>query len=56
MKQQGDKVQFESRYYEVDAIAQVLDQWLKEHPEANSANRQAAKDLYSILEKMYIGW
>ena len=56
MKLVGDSIQFESRYKEVDSIYVVLGQWIKEHPDADRDQMEAAERLQHLLDVLYMEW
>ena len=47
-------IEFESRYQDIEPLMDILDQWMKEHPD--DEKKEVAEKLYGILKVMYIGW
>lgn len=51
MKKNMDKIQFESQY-EIDEVADALDMFLREHP--NARGKETVKKLSDLLDVMYV--
>ena len=48
------RIEIESRYQDIEPLMEILDQWMKDHP--NDEKKEVAEELFGILEVMYIGW